>query len=181
MAGEGASPTSYIRQTDRNVFYGPIAAMLNGEIQQASSVPPRSHNDLNSPDFVYAPSSMNIYDHYIPNIHGGPYLQRGAFQIVGWRVPPFNHFARQIGASAAAVALLPKKKADKSMLGPDGEAECLVCMETFVLDIDLTGLRCTHWFHSECIGRWLGEHDSCPTCRQSIMPKASDSADQTDS
>ncbi|KAL8934020.1 MAG: hypothetical protein Q9211_005452, partial [Gyalolechia sp. 1 TL-2023] len=65
-------------------------------------------------------------------------------------------------ASAAAIEALPKKKVDKDMLGNDGKAECSVCMDNVELDDEVTVLPCQHWFHGECVGAWLKEHDTCP-------------------
>ena len=74
-------------------------------------------------------------------------------------------------ASTAAIAALPKKKVEKSMMGQDGKAECSVCMDAVDLGDEVTMLPCKHWFHEDCVGAWLKEHDTCPHCRQGIMPK----------
>ena len=74
-------------------------------------------------------------------------------------------------ATAAAIAALPRKQADKDMVGTDGKAECSVCMDAVLLGDEVTVLPCKHWFHGECVGAWLKEHDTCPHCRQGIMPK----------
>ena len=74
-------------------------------------------------------------------------------------------------ASAAAIAALPKQKVDKSMMGQDGRAECSVCMDAVEIGDEVTTLPCKHWFHGDCVGAWLKEHDTCPHCRQGIMPK----------
>ena len=74
-------------------------------------------------------------------------------------------------ATATAIAALPKKQADKDMVGTDGKAECSVCMDAVLLGDEVTVLPCKHWFHGECVGAWLKEHDTCPHCRQGIMPK----------
>ena len=74
-------------------------------------------------------------------------------------------------ATAAAIAALPKKQADKDMVGTDGKAECSVCMDAVLLGDEVTVLPCKHWFHGDCVGAWLKEHDTCPHCRQGIMPK----------
>lgn len=77
-------------------------------------------------------------------------------------------------ASPEAIAKLPKKAADKSMMGSDGKAECSVCMDNVDIGDEVTVLPCSHWFHGECVGAWLKEHDTCPHCRQGIMPKDAD-------
>lgn len=74
-------------------------------------------------------------------------------------------------ASAAAIQALPKRKVDKSMMGDNGKAECSVCMDNVELGDEVTFLPCNHWFHGDCVGAWLREHDTCPHCRQGIMPK----------
>ena len=73
-------------------------------------------------------------------------------------------------ASASAIAALPKKQIDASMLGSDGKAECSVCMDNVLVGDEVTVLPCSHWFHGDCVGAWLKEHDTCPHCRQGIMP-----------
>jgi len=74
-------------------------------------------------------------------------------------------------ASAAAIEALPKKTVHKAMMGQDGKAECSVCMDTVEIGDQVTELPCKHWFHGDCVGAWLKEHDTCPHCRQGIMPK----------
>ena len=83
-----------------------------------------------------------------------------------------NHQGSAPGpASAAAIAALPKKPADKTMMGSDGKAECSVCMDAVDIGDEVTVLPCNHWFHGECVGAWLKEHDTCPHCRAGITPK----------
>ncbi len=74
-------------------------------------------------------------------------------------------------ASAAAIQALPKRKVIESMLGDNGQAECSICMDNVEIGFEVTVLPCTHWFHEDCVGAWLKEHDTCPHCRQGIMPK----------
>ena len=81
-----------------------------------------------------------------------------------------NHQGSAPGpASAAAIAALPKKPADKTMMGSDGKAECSVCMDAVDIGDEVTILPCNHWFHGDCVGAWLKEHDTCPHCRAGIM------------
>jgi E3 ubiquitin-protein ligase RNF115/126 len=71
-------------------------------------------------------------------------------------------------ASAEAIAALPKKKIDEKMLGPEGKAECSVCMDDVVLDEEVVSLPCSHWFHEACVKAWLSEHNTCPICRTGV-------------
>ncbi|KAK3711555.1 hypothetical protein LTR37_009546 [Vermiconidia calcicola] len=79
-------------------------------------------------------------------------------------------------ATEAAISSLPKKVITKQDQGESGKAECSICMDEVELGGTVTVLPCTHWFHHECIKAWLSEHDTCPHCRQGIMPKEGDAS-----
>lgn len=71
-------------------------------------------------------------------------------------------------ASAEAIASLPKKKIDEKMIGPEGKAECSICMDDVILDEEVMILPCKHWFHEVCVKAWLSEHNTCPICRTGV-------------
>ncbi|MCJ1250506.1 hypothetical protein MMC30_007734 [Trapelia coarctata] len=77
-------------------------------------------------------------------------------------------------ASPTAIAALPKIQLKKDQLDSNGKAECSICMDTLEIGAEVTELPCKHWFHGECVGAWLREHDTCPQCRRGIMPKEGD-------
>ena len=111
------------------------------------------------------------------NSHHGDavYTQEALDRVITQLMEQHNTSSAPGPASAAAIAALPKAKVDKSMLGSDGKAECSVCMDNVDIGDEITMLPCKHWFHGECVGAWLKEHDTCPHCRQSITPKDGDS------
>jgi len=83
-------------------------------------------------------------------------------------------------ASEEAIRSLAKKQVDPEMLGPEGRAECSICMDDVSLGDEVTTLPCNHWFHGDCVTAWLKEHDTCPHCRKPIStpdqpPQASSS------
>lgn len=106
------------------------------------------------------------------------YTEEALDRVISQFMEAQNGSAAPGPASAAAIAALPKTEADKSMMGSDGKAECSVCMDNVEIGDEVTVLPCTHWFHGECVGAWLKEHDTCPHCRQGIMPKEPDAPDQ---
>jgi hypothetical protein len=71
-------------------------------------------------------------------------------------------------AAQSAIEALPKKKVDQEMLGPEGKAECSICMDPVELGTEVTVLPCKHWFHDQCIEMWLNQHNTCPHCRRPI-------------
>lgn len=78
-------------------------------------------------------------------------------------------------ASEAAIKNLAKRTVTAKDQGVEGKAECSICMDEVPLGEEVTELPCHHWFHHECVKAWLSEHDTCPHCRQGIMPKEGES------
>ncbi|KAL9578959.1 MAG: hypothetical protein Q9212_005388 [Teloschistes hypoglaucus] len=99
------------------------------------------------------------------------YTQEALDRIISQFMDAHNGSSAPGPATAQAISALPKKSVTKEMLGSDGKAECSVCMDNVELGDEVTVLPCGHWFHGECVGAWLKEHDTCPHCRQGIMPK----------
>ncbi|CAK4031127.1 E3 ubiquitin- ligase [Lecanosticta acicola] len=74
-------------------------------------------------------------------------------------------------ASTDAIESLPKRPVTQEDVGDNGKADCSICMDDAEVGSMVTELPCGHWFHHDCIKAWLTEHDTCPHCRQGIMPK----------
>ncbi|TKA77815.1 hypothetical protein B0A55_04591 [Friedmanniomyces simplex] len=81
-------------------------------------------------------------------------------------------------ASDAAIKSLPTRQIEITDLGETGKAECTICMDEVDVGSTVTVLPCSHWFHADCIKAWLSEHDTCPHCRQGIMPKEESNPDR---
>ena len=77
-------------------------------------------------------------------------------------------------ASESAITSLPRIKLEESKLDSNGKAECSICMDSVSKGDEVVELPCKHWFHGDCVGAWLREHDTCPQCRRGIMPKDGD-------
>ena len=43
--------------------------------------------------------------------------------------------------------------------------QCSICLDPIQGEDTVVTLECDHTFHSQCIVRWLGEHSTCPLCR----------------
>lgn len=71
-------------------------------------------------------------------------------------------------ASEEAINRLERKKADDELLGPEGKAECTICIDQLKKGDDVVFLPCKHWFHEPCVVMWLKEHNTCPICRAPI-------------
>ncbi|CAP70313.1 uncharacterized protein PODANS_3_3960 [Podospora anserina S mat+] len=79
-------------------------------------------------------------------------------------------------ASETAIASLERKKVDAELLGPEGKAECTICIDEFKMGDEVTVLPCSHWYHGECVVLWLKEHNTCPICRKPIENREENNA-----
>ena len=48
------------------------------------------------------------------------------------------------------------------------QIKCLICLDTFSDDEELTEILCSHVFHKKCAMHWFLSTTSCPICRQEI-------------
>ena len=96
------------------------------------------------------------------------YSQEALDRIIGQMMEQNGRSTAPGPAPAVAIAALPKKKVDQTMMGSDGKAECSVCMDNVEIGDEVTMLPCNHWFHEQCINTWLKEHNTCPHCRKGV-------------
>ncbi len=45
---------------------------------------------------------------------------------------------------------------------------CSICLDNFVIGTEIVTLPCFHFFHCDCIGRWLNKKKNCPICLNPI-------------
>jgi len=60
----------------------------------------------------------------------------------------------------------------------DANDDCAICKDEYSLNEKVVQLPCQHFFHSECIVRWLKMHNQCPVCRFEVEPEDKDKEDQ---
>lgn len=51
------------------------------------------------------------------------------------------------------------------------ENDCAICLENFTKENDFTYLTCKHFFHRQCIERWIESSNTCPKCRTTQFGK----------
>ena len=56
--------------------------------------------------------------------------------------------------------------------GEDGGLDCVICMTP--VEFEVINARmvtpCNHFFHTECLTRWMDVKMECPTCRGALPP-----------
>ncbi|KAF8379107.1 hypothetical protein HHK36_028536 [Tetracentron sinense] len=66
-----------------------------------------------------------------------------------------------VGASKKSIEGLETMKLERG----ESVEHCTVCLEDFLIGMDVTKMPCSHTFHRECIARWLEQSNLCPLCR----------------
>ena len=46
------------------------------------------------------------------------------------------------------------------------ELKCFICLEQFEKHQKIGKLLCNHYFHKDCIYKWLKTNPTCPLCRE---------------
>nr|XP_056714474.1 E3 ubiquitin-protein ligase TTC3 [Euleptes europaea] len=62
---------------------------------------------------------------------------------------------------------IAKSKWNKSSEATDNDP-CVICHEELSME-EFSVLDCGHKFHKLCIGPWIKEHSTCPTCRRHVL------------
>ena len=43
---------------------------------------------------------------------------------------------------------------------------CSICLDN--IDNNLKQTQCNHYFHKECLNKWLNNNNTCPNCREEL-------------
>lgn len=57
---------------------------------------------------------------------------------------------------------------EKERLVSGEDSICCICLGKYKDGVDLRELPCTHFFHVECVDKWLKINASCPLCKHGI-------------
>jgi hypothetical protein len=75
---------------------------------------------------------------------------------------------KQCGLDAVMLSVLPMVRYKEGLWSTSPQS-CVVCMNEFTVDNDLTQLPCHHHFHKDCAKLWLLMSATCPICRESAF------------
>ena len=53
----------------------------------------------------------------------------------------------------------------------EGNKSCMICLEEFHSKEKVTALPCLHYFHTQCIKKWIQKQTSCPVCKFELTQK----------
>lgn len=128
-----------------------------------------------------ASSSRSIGDHSVRSGLGdtasfeaglGSMLQRLAMDSTGFDESLARSVRRvlQLGTvltgqrlSHDEIKALPKVRFDAA-----DQQRCAICLEAYQKGELLTALRCSHFFHVDCLGAWFKKSTQCPLCRADV-------------
>ncbi|KAG4920211.1 hypothetical protein JHK86_049024 [Glycine max] len=111
-----------------------------------------------------------IYTRWVCRYQGR--LPTTAFTAAAAHAPPL---AQPQGMDLASIKKLPiilhHAPSDREESAWD-ETECCICLGEFRDGEKVKVLpACDHYFHCDCVDKWLTHHSSCPLCRASLKWK----------
>lgn len=59
--------------------------------------------------------------------------------------------------------------------------DCSICLSEFCEEDCVRILKCTHYFHEQCINLWLQDNDTCPLCRINVIADEEKSSESPES
>jgi len=79
------------------------------------------------------------------------------------------------GASPETIKNVETVAFDPTLFSEEGKQnddkpapECCICTETFEPSREIKRTTCKHYFHEDCLGKWLRVSTSCPLCRENL-------------
>ncbi|KAK9715293.1 hypothetical protein RND81_06G155400 [Saponaria officinalis] len=60
------------------------------------------------------------------------------------------------------------------------DAVCCICLERYMDDDQLREVPCSHFFHAECVDKWLKISATCPLCKYEIVEQEQTPSSPTD-
>ncbi|KAF9426676.1 hypothetical protein BGZ94_006165 [Podila epigama] len=81
------------------------------------------------------------------------------------RIPAAPSKAKSIGTTESPVEEVEQHP---EMWGPLFDAECAICLSDFHDGDVLRQMLCDHYFHRNCVDRWLVKNPFCPKCKRPI-------------
>ncbi|KAJ9173531.1 hypothetical protein P3X46_016654 [Hevea brasiliensis] len=82
------------------------------------------------------------------------------------------------GLHPTVIQALPTMFYDSSTSpGPSANSECSICLAMYENGDKLKVLpQCHHFFHGECVDRWLHSWTACPLCRATLLDSSTAAA-----
>uniref|UniRef100_A0A2P2JC86 Zinc finger family protein n=2 Tax=Rhizophora mucronata TaxID=61149 RepID=A0A2P2JC86_RHIMU len=62
--------------------------------------------------------------------------------------------------------IAPGTEKERVVIGED--AVCCICLAKYANNDDLRELPCSHFFHKDCVDKWLKINASCPLCKSEV-------------
>ena len=48
------------------------------------------------------------------------------------------------------------------------EIYCSICLSALKIGDEMIKLKCNHFFHKDCVIKWLKDNNNCPNCRRAV-------------
>eukprot|EP01012_Entosiphon_sulcatum_P000823 TRINITY_DN10144_c0_g1_i1.p1 TRINITY_DN10144_c0_g1~~TRINITY_DN10144_c0_g1_i1.p1 ORF type:complete len:558 (-),score=50.09 TRINITY_DN10144_c0_g1_i1:102-1775(-) len=52
---------------------------------------------------------------------------------------------------------------------PTSDSTCCICVSEYEVSEEIRTLPCSHFYHRECVDKWLAENRTCPVCKEDVL------------
>jgi len=105
---------------------------------------------------MFAPGAMGVRGGNIDNMTYEQILEA------------FGDGSENRGADEAMISSLPSSTIAKASELQEDQKQCSICLDEFCDHDRVRRLPCLHYFHEDCVDRWLRSNASCPVCKHHI-------------
>eukprot|EP00816_Leptocylindrus_hargravesii_P013715 CAMPEP_0196803084 /NCGR_PEP_ID=MMETSP1362-20130617/2520_1 /TAXON_ID=163516 /ORGANISM="Leptocylindrus danicus, Strain CCMP1856" /LENGTH=431 /DNA_ID=CAMNT_0042174517 /DNA_START=144 /DNA_END=1439 /DNA_ORIENTATION=+ len=105
---------------------------------------------------MFAPGAMGVRGGNIDNMTYEQILEA------------FGDGSENRGADEAMISSLPSSTIGKASELQEDQKQCSICLDEFCDNDRVRRLPCLHYFHEDCVDRWLRSNASCPVCKHHI-------------
>lgn len=134
-----------------------VRRLQNGQVQTIYG-----NTNMNSPMTemmlrgIFSPNAMGV--------RGGDIDNMSYEQILDM----FGNGMENRGADERTIHNLPSSTVTNVSDLPEDQRCCSICLEDFQNNDKVRRLPCLHFFHEDCVDRWLRSSASCPVCKHSV-------------
>ena len=134
---------------------------------------PQNNNDSCIRGNSFNSLTITDNDNEISDFNGLNELDNGRIELLDFNfgsnlLYEIMNFFREPPKKIEILEKLPEKIIDSINNLKDENKRCTICLEDFIVKDIVIYLPCFHFFHKDCIIKWIEQNPTCPLCKFDI-------------